>query len=471
MRESKMSHYATGFPEKFVWGAATAAYQIEGGWDLDGKGPSIWDEFSHTPGKIKNNDTGDIACDHIHRFKEDVQLMKKIGLKAYRFSISWPRLLPDGTGRINEAGIAFYSDLVDELLANGIEPYVTLYHWDLPLRLMEKGGWCNPDSADWFAEYTMLVAKRLGDRVKHFFTFNEVSVFIKGIINGIHAPGLQMTPDYYVKAFHNILRAHGRAVRILRQNVPEVKVGIAPAILPYIPKTEKDVKACRDTLFRVRRIFEGAPNNAIGTFINVPSMLLDPIVFGRYPEDGLQVIAPYLPENWQQDMEEIAEPIDFIAFNTYQARVAVDDGNGGIIREPFKTGYPRTAIDWPVFPECLYWVATFLWERYKLPLYISENGISTHDWISLDGKVHDMNRIDYLNRHLLHLGKAIAQGVDVRGYFQWSLMDNYEWARGYYDRFGLIYVDYPTGERTIKDSGLWYHQVIETNGAHLYDFR
>ncbi len=458
------------FPEKFMWGAATASYQIEGGWNLDGKGPSIWDEFSHFPGKIKNNDTGDVACDHIHRFREDVQLMKKIGLKAYRFSISWPRLLPDGTGHINEAGVAFYSNLVDELLANGIEPYVTLYHWDLPLRLMEKGGWCNPKSADWFAEYTTLVAERLGDRVKHFFTFNEVSVFIKGIINGVHAPGLQMTPDYYVKAFHNILLAHGRAVQILRQNVSDVKVGIAPAILPYVPKTAEDVEACRNALFHTQRTINGVPDNAIRYFINVPSMLLDPIVFGKYPEDGLQVIAPYLPQNWQQDMQIISEPIDFIAFNTYQGKTATDDGKGGINLEPLKTGYARTAIDWPVVPECLYWVTTFLWERYGLPLYISENGISTHDWISLDGKIHDMNRIDYLNRHLLQLENAIDKGADVRGYFQWSLMDNYEWARGYYDRFGLIYVDYPTGERTIKDSGHWYRQVIDSNGRHLNNF-
>ena len=458
------------FSENFAWGAATASYQIEGGWDVNGKGMSVWDEFSHTSGKIRNNDHGDMACDHIHRYKEDVQLMKELGLKAYRFSVSWPRVIPDGTGKVNEAGIAFYSDLVDELLANGIEPYITLYHWDLPLRLQEKGGWCNRECVQWFADYTMLIAQRLGDRVKHFFTFNEISVFIKGIITGVHAPGLKMTPDYYVKAYHHILCAHGSAVKVLRENVKDVQVGFAPAILPYIPNEPKDREACRRTLFSVKRIVNGKKSNPIEMFINVPSMCLDPIVFGKYPEDGLSVIEKYLPENWQQDMELISQPVDYIAYNCYQGRVAADDGNGGIKLIPDPVGYPRTAIGWPINPPCIYWAANFLWERYKLPLYITENGMSAHDRISLDGKVHDPNRIDYLNRHLLQLEKATEEGVPVLGYFQWSLMDNYEWAEGYFDRFGLIYVDYPTQQRIIKDSGWWYREVIKTNGKKLHEF-
>lgn len=458
------------FPKKFLWGAATASYQIEGAWNEDGRGLSIWDEFSHTPGKVRNNDTGDVACDHYHRYKEDVQLMKQLGLKAYRFSISWPRVIPNGTGEVNEAGVQFYSDLVDELLANGIEPYITLYHWDLPLRLQEKGGWCNPEIREWFAEYTALIADRLGDRVKHFFTFNEISVFIKGIINGVHAPGIQTTPDYYVKAFHNILCAHGRAVQVLREKVDGVKVGFAPAILPYVPETDADIDACRKALFAVKRMINGAPDNSIRMFINVPSMCLDPIVFGKYPEDGLEVIEKYLPEGWQEDMQLINQPVDFIAYNCYQGRTSRDDGKGGVTIVPNKVGYPRTAIGWPVNPPCIYWVARFLWERYHLPLYITENGMSAHDWISLDGKCHDPNRIDYLNRHLLQLEKAIDEGVGVSGYFQWSLMDNYEWAEGYFDRFGLIYVDYPTGNRTIKDSGHWYREVIATNGKHLHQY-
>lgn len=458
------------FPKNFTWGAATASYQIEGGWNEDGKGPSIWDEFCHTPGKIRNGDTGDVACDHIHRYKEDVQLMKQLGLKAYRFSISWPRVIPEGTGKVNEAGIQFYSDLVDELLANGIEPFITLYHWDLPLRLQEKGGWCNRESADWFAEYTALIADRLGDRVKHFFTFNEISVFIKGIITGDHAPGIQMTPGYYVKAYHNILCAHGRAVQELRKKIDGVKVGFAPAILPYVPETEADIDACRKALFAVKRTINGAPDNSLRMFINVPSMCLDPIVFGKYPADGLEVIEKYLPDGWQEDMKTISQPVDFIAYNCYQGRTTRDDGKGGVTIVQPKVGYPRTAIGWPVNPPCIYWVARFLWERYQLPLYITENGMSAHDWISLDGKCHDPNRIDYLNRHLLQLEKAIDEGANVAGYFQWSLMDNLEWSEGYFDRFGIIYVDYPTGERTVKDSGYWYSQVIATNGQHLHQF-
>ncbi len=458
------------FPKNFVWGSATAAYQIEGAWNEDGKGLSIWDEFSHTPGKIKNGDAGDMACDHYHRFREDVALMKEMGLKAYRFSVCWPRILPEGTGRVNEAGVRFYSDLIDALLDAGITPYMTLYHWDLPLALQEKGGWCNRETADCFAELTGLIADRFGDRVKHYITVNELSVFIKGITNGVHAPGLLMTPDYYVKAFHNVLLAHGKASRILREKVQNVQVGLGPALLPYMPKTENDLEACRRQMFAVKRTINGAPNNAIADFISVPSMLLDPVLWGTYPEDGLEVIEKYLPASWQEDLKIIHGTLDFIGFNCYQGRFAVDSGDGGIRILPPKPGYARTAIDWPVNPECIYWTARYLYERYKVPVVVTENGISSHDWVSLDGKVHDPNRVDYLQRHLLQLEKAIDEGVDVRGYFCWSAMDNFEWARGYFDRFGLIYVDFETQERIVKDSGWWYKEVIETSGERLHRY-
>lgn len=457
------------FPDKFMWGAATAAYQIEGAWNEDGKGPSIWDSFSHTRGKIRTGDTGDVTCDHYHRYKEDVQIMKQLGLKAYRFSVAWSRVLPDGTGRVNEKGLQFYSDLVDELLKNGIEPYLTLYHWDLPLRLQEKGGWCNRESADWFAEYTALIAERLGDRVKNFFTFNEISVFMKGLINGAHAPGLLMTPDYYIKAYHNVLCAHGRAVKVLREKVKDAKIGFAPAVLPFIPEKEEDVEACRKALFAIKRTVNGVQENPVDVFINAPSMGLDPIVFGKYPEDFVETLGQHLPEGWQEDMALIHQPIDFIAYNIYQGRPARAEGEGvRTISQPL--GYPRTAFNWPVNPPCIYWVARFLYERYGKPLFVSENGISTTDWVSLDGKVHDYNRIDYLNRHLLQLEKAIDEGVDMRGYFQWSLMDNFEWAQGFYERFGLVHVDYATQKRTVKDSGWWYKEVIESGGKTLHAF-
>lgn len=458
------------FPKDFVWGSATAAYQIEGAWNEGGKGPSIWDEFSHAPGKIKDGTTGDIACDHYHRFREDVALFKEMGLKAYRFSVSWPRILPEGTGKVNEAGLNFYSDLVDTLLEAGITPYMTLYHWDLPLALQEKGGWCNRETADCFAELTALIADRLGDRVKHYITVNELSVFIKGLTNGAHAPGLITTPDYYVKAFHNVLLGHGKAAKLLREKVPDAKIGLGPALLPYMPKTEADLEACRRQMFAVKRTINGKPVNAIADFINVPSMLLDPVLFGTYPADGLEVIEKYLPACWQEDLKTIRGKLDFIGFNCYQGRFAVDSGDGGIRVLPFVPGYARTAIDWPVNPECIYWTARYLYERYQLPVVVTENGISTHDWVSLDGKVHDPNRIDYLNRHLLQLEKAIDEGIQVQGYFCWSAMDNMEWARGYFDRFGLIYVDFETQKRTVKDSGRWYKEVIETNGERLHEY-
>lgn len=455
------------FPTDFMWGAATAAYQIEGAWDEDGKGASIWDVLSHTPNKIKNGDTGDTACDHYHRVEEDVAVMKQLGLKAYRFSVSWPRLLPKGTGDINEVGVAFYNRLIDALLEAGIEPFMTLYHWDLPQSLQERGGWANPDSVQWFAEYASVVAERFGDRVKNFFTFNEPSVFIKGLMGGAHAPSWDTAPDHYVKAWHNILRAHGMAVQVLRR-IPEARIGIAPTVSPFIPQTEKDVDACREGLFRIQRVVDGKPVDAIRDFINVPSMLLDPIVFGTYPADGLAVIEKYLPSSWQEDMALISQPIDHIGVNTYNGKPAYarDDGIGLVPKAP---GYARTAIDWPVTPECLYWMPVFMYERYGKPIYISENGLSSHDWVALDGGVHDHARIDFLHRYLLELDKAVMQGADVRGYFQWSLMDNFEWARGYFDRFGLVFVDYTTQKRTVKDSGLWYREVIQTNGRKLHD--
>lgn len=453
------------FPNDFLWGAATAAYQIEGAWSEDGRGPSIWDTFSHTPGRIKNADTGDTACDHYHRFREDVALMAQLGLKAYRFSVSWSRLLPEGTGKVNEAGVRFYSDLIDALLERGITPFMTLYHWDLPQALLDRGGWANRESIGWFGELAKLVAERFGDRVKHFFTFNEPSVFIKGLMNGVHAPGWDTEPAHYVAAWHHILCAHGAAVKALR-TVPGVSIGIAPTVSPFLPRDEASVKACGEMLFRVKRMLNGAPNDAIRDFINVPSMLLDPIFFGKYPADGLEVIGKYLPENWQDDMELISQPIDILGVNTYNGKPAVA-AEKGLTVLPKEAGYARTAIDWPVTPECLYWMPRYLYERYKTPIFITENGLSSHDWVALDGKVHDPQRIDFVQRHLLELERAITDGAQVCGYFHWSLMDNFEWARGYFDRFGLIHVDYTTGQRTVKDSGWWYKRIIETNGENL----
>ena len=456
------------FPKDFMWGAASSALQSEGAWNEGGKGLSVWDVHAHTPGKIKDGYNLDVACDFYHRFREDIALMKQLGLKAFRFSFSWPRLIPEGKGRVNEEGVRFYNEVIDELLANDIIPFPTMYHWDLPQSLMELGGWANPQIADWFGEYAALLAERFGDRVKYFATFNEPSIFMKGVVQGVYPPGHKTSPNYYVKAWHNMLRAHGKAVQELRK-VPGAVIGIVPTISPLIPHTEADVAACKEQLFRVKRIIDGKVEDASKTFISVSSMVLDPIVFGKYPEDGLEIIGQYLPENWQADMELISQPIDFIGINCYNGKPAVAQG-AGVHRLPKVQGAAHSAAGWPITPECLRWVTTFVAERYGKPIYITENGITCHDRVSLDGKVHDPNRIDFLNRYLLELEKAIDAGVDIRGYLQWSFMDNFELLMGYTERFGLVYLDYATQKRTIKDSGYWYKRVIETNGESLHDF-
>lgn len=449
------------FPKDFLWGTATSSYQIEGGVTEGGKGPSIWDDFTAQPGKIMDGSDGSVACDHFHRFREDVALMAKMGIRNYRFSISWPRVLPEGVGRVNEEGLQFYSDLVDCLLENGIRPFCTLYHWDLPRTLHEKGAWLNPQMPDWFEEYTRVVARRLGDRVKDFFTINEPQCVIGlGYGNGEHAPGIHFPVQDQVRMIHNLLRSHGRAVKALREEVPGVRVGYAPCGSPGIPLTgsEADVNAARQAYMSV-------PTDERGLCWNV-TWFSDPVVLGRYPEDGLRVYGKYLPEGWEKDMAEICQPMDYYAQNIYQG-IVWRAGANGPERVEKPQGYPRTAIGWPITPEVLYWGPRFLYERYGLPIVITENGMSCHDAVSLDGRVHDPNRIDYLHRYLTCLRRACDDGVKVAGYFYWSFLDNFEWAYGYTERFGLTYVDYQTQERIPKDSCLWYRDVMAENGASL----
>ncbi len=446
------------FRKDFVWGAATASYQIEGAYNEDGKGSSIWDEFTHIDGKILDKSTGDVACDHYHRYKEDVRLMHELGLKAYRFSIAWPRIFPDGIGSVNQKGIDFYNNLIDELLSYGIEPYITLYHWDLPYALYLKGGWLNDDIADYFERYTTVVAENFGDRVKNFITFNEPQVFIGcGCLEGSHAPGFQYGDKDLLRMCHNVLRAHGRAVRVLRQTVPDVKIGFTSAASPLVPLTENDVEAARGGFFSCGR----------GNFVFSQSFWHDPISFGKYPESILSAYGEDFPAVDEEDMKLISAPIDFIGLNIYTGAFVKADENGYAQRIPCYRGHPRTAIGWDVVPQSLYWGTKFFYDRYKLTIFITENGMSAHDCISLDGKVHDPNRIDYLNRYLLELKKSAEDGADIGGYFQWSLMDNFEWAKGYSERFGVIYVDYETQNRIIKDSGYWFKGIIEQNGENL----
>ena len=438
------------FRNDFMWGAATASFQIEGAWNEDGKSPSIWDEFCHRGGKIEDNSNGDIACDHYHRYKEDVKLMADMGLKAYRFSIAWPRILPDGTGKINEKGLEFYSNLVDELLKYNITPFVTLYHWDLPYYLYLRGGWLNPESPLWFEEYTKAVAEKLGDRVKHFITFNEPSVFMGcGCWLGEHAPGYKLGTRDLLHMGHNIHLAHGRAVKVLRELVPDAKVGITLATMPAIPITPADEENAYNQYFTCAG--EG--------FFWTDSYWADPIVFGKYPEQLLENFKEIFPVFTKEDMELISQKIDFLGINIYQARYV---GEYSRYR-----GTAHTELGWDVYDSALEWGVKHFYKRWKLPVYITENGLSCHDWVSLDGKVHDPNRIDFLQRYLRGLKKAAESGCDVRGYFQWSFMDNFEWAKGYNPRFGMIFCDYKTLERTPKDSAFWYKEVIEANGENL----
>jgi len=446
-----------GFKKDFVWGVATASYQIEGAWNEDGRGLSVWDVFSHEPGKVRSGDTGDVACDHYHHFKEDVALMRELGIKAYRFSISWTRIFPDGTGRINEKGVKFYSDLIDELIANGIEPYITLFHWDYPYALYKKGGWLNDESVTWFADYAAKISELYSDRVKYFITFNEPQCFIGlGYLTGAHAPGLKLSYKDIFQICHNVLKAHGAAVISLRKNAKQpLQIGYAPCHSAYYPSTDKpeDIAAAKEELFKCPPLNE----NVMGGF----TWWSDPVVFGRYPEDGLELYKDYLPEITEDDMKLISQPIDFYAQNIYsgsEVRMGTD-GKPEFVKR--KVGTSKTAIQWPVTPECLHWAPRFYYERYKLPFYITENGMSAHDVVSLDGKVHDPNRIDFLNRYILELEKAADDGADIAGYFLWSFMDNFEWAQGYNDRFGIVYVDYETQERIPKDSAYWYKEWIE----------
>lgn len=438
------------FRKDFVWGAATAAFQIEGAWNEDGKGPSIWDEYCHEGGHIKDNSNGDVACDHYHHYKEDVKLMAELGLKAYRFSISWPRIIPNGTGAVNQKGIEFYNNLIDELLKYNITPYITLFHWDLPYALHLRGGWMNPESSTWFENYTRVVAENFGDRVKHFITFNEPSIFIGlGYAQGAMAPGYNSSHKDVLNMGFNFHLSHGKAVGVLRELVPDAEVGITFATCPSIPVTEGDVQSSYDSYFWCGK----------NAFWWSDSYWVDPIVFGKYPEKLLEECADIMPKITDEDMKIISRKIDFLGVNIYQAKYV-----GEWERKP---GAPHTELSWDVYDKALKWGVKHFTKRYNLPMYITENGLSCHDWVSLDGKVHDPNREDFLHRYLIGLKEAAEDGCDVRGYFQWSFMDNFEWASGYNPRFGMVFCDYPTGKRTVKDSAYWYKSVIEQNGENL----
>jgi beta-glucosidase len=425
-----------------VWGAATSAYQVEGAAGADGRGPSIWDVFCRRPGAVRGGDTGDVACDHFHRFGEDVALMRELGLDAYRFSVAWPRVLPEGRGRVEQRGLDFYDRLVDELLAAGIEPFVTLYHWDLPQALEDAGGWPSRSTAGAFAEFADVVARRLGDRVTAWITHNEPWVASQlGYAQGIHAPGRRY-PEAAVAAAHHLLLSHGWAVDVLRRAAPRAQVGITIDQWPAHPATasDADVEAARRFDLARHRWY------------------LDPVLRGAYPEE-LLAEAPYATVPLRPgDLATIAAPIDFLGVNAY-SRALVAAGPEG----PVQIRPPRgqtTALGWEVYPDALY-EALLRTLEYAVPaVYVTENGAAFGDVRGHDGAVRGPERIEYLARHVEAVDRAIAAGCPVRGYFVWSLLDNFEWAAGYAARFGLVYVDYATLGRVPKASFAWYRDLI-----------
>jgi len=431
------------FPADFRWGVSTAAYQIEGAVDTDGRGRSIWDTFSHTPGRTRDGDTGDVACDHYHRWPEDVALLADLGVRAYRFSIAWPRIQPDGSAAVNPKGLDFYDRLVDELVARGIMPVPTLFHWDLPQSLEDAGGWLSRDTSYRFADYAAVVADRLGDRVGRWITLNEPIVHMaQGYAFGTHAPGRELMFDALPVAHHQLL-GHGLAVGALRAR-GAAEVMITNNCTPVRAASESDADIAAATLY------DGFHNR----------LFLDPVLIGEYP--SLVGDAPFIRDG---DREIIATPLDALGINYYNpTRVAAAPEGSPL---PFEMvpieGVPTTAFGWPVVPSGLRDLLVGLRDRYGAalpPIHITESGCSTTDEVAADGVVHDTARIDYLDGHLRALHQAITEGVDVRGYFVWSLLDNFEWAEGYHQRFGLVRVDYDTQRRTPKDSFAWLRAAL-----------
>ncbi|MAU12787.1 MAG: beta-glucosidase [Anaerolineaceae bacterium] len=442
------------FPKDFVWGTATSSYQIEGGGLDYGRGECIWHRFSHTPGKVYNGDTGDIACDHIHRYPQDVAMMAELGIDSYRFSVSWPRVIPAGTGTINQQGLDFYKRLIESLQEANITPYLTLYHWDLPQALQDKGGWENPDSVQWFMEYADLISRELGSDVKDWITHNEP--FVVSMVSnlfGVHAPGQQDPVAAYTVA-HHVLLSHGAAVPIIRQNVPDAEVGITldqTYSMPYRPDNHEDQIAAR----------------RFAAFHN--DWFLEPVFRGTYPADALKELDQRgaLSKIDPTEISKAQVPIDFLGINYYTRYVikaSETDPSG--FEQVRVDGTEHTALDWEVYPDGLLHTLLYLHNAYyPTKIYITENGCSYDDPLPINGVVDDPKRVDYYRQHIDAIEKAIELGVPVAGYFAWSLMDNFEWAEGYNRRFGLYHVDFETQERTPKKSALYYQERISQERA------
>jgi beta-glucosidase len=436
------------WPPGFLWGVSTSSYQIEGAAQEDGRGPSIWDTRCRQAGRIANGDTGDVACDHYHRYAEDVALMKKLGVRAYRFSVAWPRVLPRGRGCANEKGLAFYDRLIDALLDAGIEPWLCLYHWDLPQALDDLGGWTSRESAGWFADYAALIARRYGDRIKHFATFNEFSVFtLFGYGMDWGAPGIADRAAH-LRAIHHVNLAHGDAVDVLRALVPHASIGAIHNRQSIIPE--------HDT----------PENRAAAEFLDEHWNLAfpDPQFLAAYPPRLAEAIEPYVEAG---DMARISRPLDWFGLNHYGPIFAKRDTKNvwGFGWGSAPEDAPRSDIGWPIFPDDLRVQLFEIARRYGLPIYVTENGCGGNDHVNEVGEIIDRHRISYLSQYIAKMREAMEAGADVRGYFVWSLLDNFEWSSGYGDRFGLVHVDFATGKRTPKASAKWYESLIKSDAA------
>jgi beta-glucosidase len=445
------------FPKDFAWGTATASYQIEGGCRQGGRGASIWDTFSHTPGKIEDGQTGDIAVDHYHRYSEDIKLMQALGLKHYRMSVAWPRIIPDSSGKVEQRGLDFYDRLIDSFLEADIMPYVTLYHWDLPQWLQDRGGWADRNTVDAFLAYTQTVVRAFSDRINNWMTFNEPWVASYcGNLNGAHAPGLKDIPTA-LQVAHHMLLAHGKSVPVIRGEAAKAKVGIVQNLAWVEPATsnEEDVQAARR--------WDGAYNR----------LFMDPVFKGSYPQDMVAHFATSMPVVHAGDLEAMKAPMDFLGINYYTRRIVAHDSTDAFIqaKQVYRSYVPRAEFEeFEIWPEGLYKVLKRVKEEYTdLPLYISENGTTLRDTISEDGCVHDPHRVTYLHDHFAATHQAITEGCDVRGYFVWSLLDNFEWGFGFSKRFGIVYVDYTDNLRRIpKDSAFFLSQTLRANSIQVH---
>jgi len=440
------------FPAGFLWGSATASYQVEGAVKEDGRGVSIWDTFSHIPGKTHNGDTGDVADDSYHRFPEDIALMKALGLKACRFSIAWPRIFPDGTGKPNQKGIDHYRIFTEALLEAGIQPFCTLYHWDLPQALEDKGGWQSKETSQAFGEYAGYTAGKLGDLIKNWMTMNEISSFIElGYGSGIHAPGLKLPPQKLAQARHHAVLGHGLAVQAIRANSKGARVGSAESLRPMVPA------------FNAPEHIDAAKK----AMVEENAMYLNVMHTGKYTDHYLQRLGADAPTFTAEELKVIGSPLDFQGLNIYTADpVRAADNALGYEKMSNPASYPHMASPWlTIGPEALYWCPKITAEVWNLKeIYITENGCSADDVIAADGQIYDTDRVMYLNAYLTQLQRAVSEGVPVKGYFLWSLLDNYEWADGYDKRFGITYVDFKTQKRTPKLSSKFYANLIARGG-------